>query len=136
MIDIDCIVLDYLKADGSKDQAFEVYANLGNVSDVLKNKIAGEMGIAALTACQTTSTGRIADSARIARSMSTVITITDKTIEEIENDSGRCGTKKLRVLYNRNGAQMDENTWIDMDFDGSICKYFQAEQQHVVEEPY
>ena len=76
-IGIDCIVVDYLKADNTKDDGFSVYADLGNVSDVLKNKIAGELGIAALTAAQATATGKIADSARIARSMSTVISISE-----------------------------------------------------------
>lgn len=135
LIDIDCVVVDYLKADSTKDQAFEVYANLGNVSDVLKNKIAGEMGIAALTAAQSTSTGRIADSSRIARSMSTVISIIDKDIAEAEED-GTGATKKIRVLYNRNGAQMTEDEWIDMVFDGSTCKYMQAAKQHEREDPF
>ena len=134
-IGIDCIVVDYLKADNTKDDGFSVYADLGNVSDVLKNKIAGEMGIAALTAAQATATGKIADSARIARSMSTVISISDKCLSEIEED-GTGATKKLRVVYNRNGAQMLENEYIDMVFDGSTCKYSQAEKQHEVIEPY
>ena len=134
-IGIDCIVVDYLKADSTKDAAFEVYADLGNVSDVLKNKIAGEMGIAALTAAQATSTGKIADSSRIARSMSTVISITDKDLAEIEAD-GTGATKKLRVVYNRNGAQMLDDEFIDMVFDGSTCKYSQAEKQHEKIEPY
>lgn len=134
-IGIDCIVVDYLKADSTKDAAFEVYADLGNVSDVLKNKIAGEMGIAALTAAQATSTGKIADSSRIARSMSTVISISDKDLAEIEED-GTGATKKIRVVYNRNGAQMLEDEFIDMVFDGSTCKYSQAEKQHEKVEPY
>lgn len=134
-IGIDCIVVDYLKADSTKDAAFEVYADLGNVSDVLKNKIAGEMGIAALTAAQSTATGKIADSSRIARSMSTVVSISDKELIEIEED-GTGATKKLRVVYNRNGAQMLEDEYIDMVFDGSTCKYTQAEKQHEKIEPF
>lgn len=134
-INIDCIVVDYLKADSTKDAAFEVYADLGNVSDILKNKIAGEMGIAALTAAQSTATGKIADSSRIARSMSTVISISDKDLAEIEED-GTGATKKIRVVYNRNGAQMTEDEYIDMVFDGSTCKYSQAETQHQKIEPF
>lgn len=134
-IGIDCIVVDYLKADNTKDDGFSVYADLGNVSDILKNKIAGEMGIAALTAAQATATGKIADSARIARSMSTVIAISDKDLAEIEAD-GTGATKKIRVVYNRNGAQQVEDEYIDMVFDGSTCKYMQAEKQHEKIEPY
>lgn len=136
LIGMDVIIVDYLKADSTKDQAYEVYANLGNISDLLKNKIAGEMGVCGLTAAQTTSTGRIADSARIARSMSTVVAISDKSIEEIQRDGADCGTKRAVVLFNRNGAQHSENEWIDMDFDGSTLTYRQAARQHAVEEPY
>lgn len=135
LIDIDCIIVDYLKANSAKDDAYSVYADLGNCADILKNKIAGEMGICGLTAAQTTATGRIADSARIARSMSTVISIMDKPIEQVQTD-GTGATKKLRVVFNRNGPQMTENEWIDMEFEGSFCRYKQAERQHVQEEPY
>lgn len=136
LIDIECIIVDYLKADSSKDDAYQVYANLGNTSDILKNKIAGEMGLCGLTAAQATATGRIADSARIARSMSTVISISDKSPEQIHTD-GTDATKKLRVVFNRNGPQMtSENEWIDMKFDGSTITYEQAAKQHEVEEPY
>lgn len=134
-IDIDCIVVDYLKADNTKSEGFAVYADLGNVSDVLKNKIAGELGIAALTAAQATSTGKIADSARIARSMSTVVAISDKDLAEVETD-GTGATKKIRVVFNRNGEQMSEGEWIDFRFDGSTCKYTQAEKQHQLTEPF
>lgn len=135
LIDIDCIIVDYLKADSSKDQAYEVYANLGNVSDILKNKIAGEMGICGLTAAQTTASGRIADSARIARSMSTIISILDKPLEQVQSD-GTGATKMLRVVLNRNGPQMTDNEWIDMEFDGSTITYRQAARQHEQNEPY
>lgn len=135
MIDIDCIIVDYLKANSAKDDAYQVYADLGNCADILKNKIAGEMGLCGLTAAQTTSSGKIADSARIARSMSTVVTIQDKTIEEMQAD-GTHASKKLRVAFNRNGPQMTENEWIDMDFDGSTITYREAAIQHSNEDPY
>ena len=129
MMDIDVIIVDYLKANSNDDQAFSTYASLGRVSDTLKNRIAGEMGICALTAAQTTSTGKIADSARIARNVSTVITILDKTIEEYETD-GTGATKKMRVLFNRNGDQHKDGEYIDMEFEGSLCLYREAKRQH------
>lgn len=135
LIDIDCIIVDYLKADSSSSDAYEVYSSLGKVSDCLKNKIAGEMGICCLTAAQATASGKIADSAKIARSMSTIVMISDKSLEEIAENGGS-STKKMRVLFNRNGSQHADNEWIDMDFDGSVCKYSQSEVQHVVEEPF
>ena len=135
LINIDCIVVDYLKSTSTKDEAFSVYSEMGRLSDTLKNKIAGEMGICGLTAAQATATGKIADSAKIARSVSTVISIADKSVEEMEED-GTNAPKKMRVVFNRNGAQMSENEWIDMDFNGSLITYRQAETQHAVIEPY
>lgn len=130
LIDIDCIVVDYLKSTSSSDEAFAVYAEMGRVADTLKNRIAGDLGLMGLTAAQATSTGKIADSARIARSVSTVISIGDKSIEEIQGDGQAYGNKKLRVVFNRNGNQMTENEWIDMAFDGPTITYRQAPQQH------
>lgn len=135
MIDIDVIIVDYLKADSTKDGAYEVYANLGNIADTLKNKIAGEMKICGLTAAQATSTGKIADSARIARSMSTVISIIDKSLEQI-NAEGTGSTKLMRVLFNRNGAQMHDKEGIDLMFDGSTLSYWECDRQTSREEPY
>lgn len=136
MIDIDCIVVDYLKSTTSKDEAFSVYAELGRMSDTLKNRIAGDMKICGLTAAQATNTGKIADSAKIARSVSTVISISEKSPEEIESQGIECGTKKMRVVFNRNGAQQSENEWIDMNFNGSVVTYEQAPKQHEEEVPY
>lgn len=137
LIDNDVIVVDYLKATGSSNQAYEVYSELGVMSDTLKNKIAGDLQICALTAAQSTSGGeKIADSAKIARSMSTVITMIDKTVEEIERDGPECGTKKMRVRFNRNGDQMRDDEYIDMAFDGPTITYKQAAKQHEVEVPY
>lgn len=135
LIDVDCIVVDYLKSDGKNDQAYENYNALGRMANTLKNRIAGEMGICSLTAAQATATGKIADSAKIARYVSTVISVTDKSMDEVDND-GTGATKKLRVQFNRNGAQMNENEWIDMCFDGSTVTYSESPVQHVMETPY
>lgn len=135
LINAEVVILDYLKADSAKDDAFQVYSALGNCADVLKNRIAGDMGMCGLTAAQTTSTGKIADSARIARSMSTIVTITDKTIEEMQSD-GSGASKRVRVVLNRNGPQMTSEEWIDFEFMGSTCEYREAKTQHVQEEPY
>lgn len=135
LIDMDVVILDYLKANSNDDQAYSVYASLGRVTDTLKNRIAGDMKVCAVTAAQTTATGKIADSAKIARNVSTVVTITEKPVEEMDPADPFC-TRKARVTYNRNGAQMPENEWIDMCFDGSHCKYWESENQHATIEPY
>lgn len=135
LMDIDCVVLDYLKPAGATE-AFAVYAELGLIADCFKNRVCGELNICGLTAAQATSAGKIADSARIARSVSTVISIMDKTRDEIRMDGEACGNKKLRVMFNRNGAQMSDDEYIDLEFEGSILTYRQAIKQHDPNAPY
>lgn len=135
LINIDCIVVDYLKSTSEKDEAFATYNQMGRFSDMLKNKICGDMKLCGLTAAQATTSGKIADSAKIGRNVSTVISIMDKTPEETERDGYDCGNKKIRVVFNRNGAQMSENEYIDMNFDGSHVIYTQA-AQHSAAEPF
>lgn len=131
---LDVLIVDYFKSSSDGD-AFATYSELGKLTDLIKNKIAGDMDIAAVGAVQATSTGKIADSAKIARNASTIALITDKTMEEIERDGRNCGNKKLRVVFNRNGAQMDNESYIDLQFTGDKILYQQADQ-HAVVQPY
>lgn len=131
---LDVLILDYFKSSSDGD-AFATYSELGKLTDLVKNKIAGDMDIAAVGAVQATSTGKIADSAKIARNASTIALITDKTPEEIEHDGRNCGNKKLRVVFNRNGAQMSGEEYIDMNFVGDKILYQQADQ-HAKTDPF
>lgn len=131
---LDVLIVDYFKSASDGD-AFATYSELGRLTDLVKNKIAGDMDIAAVGAVQATSTGKIADSAKIARNASTIALITDKTMEEIERDGRNCGNKKLRVVFNRNGAQMIGEEYIDLQFVGDKILYQQADQ-HAVVQPY
>lgn len=131
---LDVLIVDYFKSASDGD-AFATYSELGRLTDLVKNKIAGDMDIAAVGAVQATSTGKIADSAKIARNASTIALITDKTMEEIERDGRNCGNKKLRVVFNRNGAQMMSEEYIDLQFVGDKILYQQADQ-HAVVQPY
>ena len=100
--------------------------------DMVKNQIAGDMGIAAIGAAQATYAGRLADSAKIARNASTICIIQDKTEEEIMEDGAECGNKKLRVVFNRNGPQMTSKEYIDLNFDGDHVNYTEARQHNPV----
>lgn len=131
---IDVLVIDYFKGSDEKD-AFASYQSLGGLVDMVKNNLCGEMNIAGIGAAQATSTGRLADSAKIARNASTIIMIESKTQEEIEADGSECGNKKLIVKFNRNGEQMADGEYIDMVFDGNVISYEEA-KQHRVEAPY
>lgn len=131
---IDVLVVDYFKSSGEGD-AWASYAELGRFVDMIKNQVAGEMGIAAIGAAQATATGKVADSAKIGRNASTICILQDKTPEEVEADGVECGNKKLRVVLNRNGAQQAPGEYIDMFFDGNHIMYSEA-KQHIPEVPY
>lgn len=131
---IGVLIVDYFKGADEGD-AFDVYRDLGGVVNMIKNQVCGDMGIAGLGAVQTTASGKVADSARIVRNASTLITIQAKTPEEIEQDGEECGNKKLRVVYNRNGMQMQRDEYIDVRFDGNHILYEEA-KQHIPTTPF
>lgn len=125
---LDVLIIDYFKSKAEGD-AWSSYTELGRLVDMVKNRICGDMHIAGLGAAQCTASGKIADSAKIARNASTIAIITEKTPEEIEQDGHECGNKKLRVWFNRNGPQMAEDEYISLKFDGNHILYEQAEKQ-------
>ena len=131
---LDVLIVDYFKGKGDGD-AFESYQELGRFVDMVKNQLCGDMNIAGIGAAQATSSGKVADSAKIGRNASTIALLQDKTPEEIENDGVACGNKKLRICLNRNGAQMSADEYIDLQFDGNIIRYTEA-QQHIPVSPY
>lgn len=131
---LDVLIVDYFKGKGEGD-AFDSYQELGHFVDMVKNQICGDMNIAGIGAAQATVTGKLADSAKIARNASTIAMISDKTPEEIEADGAECGNKKLRVTVNRNGMQMAQGEYIDLLFDGNHILYEQA-KQHIPQTPF
>ncbi len=132
--DIDVLIVDYFKGKGDGD-AFDSYQELGRFVDMIKNQICGDMNIAGIGAAQATISGKLADSAKIARNASTIAMISDKKPDEIEADGAECGNKKLRVTVNRNGMQMAPDEYIDLLFDGNHILYEQA-KQHIPQVPF
>ena len=131
---VDVLIVDYFKAGGSTE-AYENYAELGKLTDLVKNQICGAMNIAGVGAVQLTHQGKIADSAKIGRNVSTVAFIQAKTPEEILADGEECGNTKLRVGINRNGRQQGDEEYIDLKFTGNLIRYDQA-KQHAEQSPY
>lgn len=131
---IDTLVIDYFKGSDEKD-AFASYQSLGGLVDMIKNKICGDLNIAGVGAAQATSSGRLADSAKIARNASTIIMLQDKTADEIAQDGSECGNKKLVVRFNRNGPQHADGEYVDMCFNGDIISYEEA-KQHIPISPF
>lgn len=131
---LDVLIVDYFKSKAEGD-AYDTYQELGRLSDMVKNDLAGTMNIAALGAAQANSAGRIADSAKIGRNASTIAFIRDKSPEEIEVDGPECGNKKLFVALNRNGMQMAQGEYIDLQFNGNLIEFTQA-KQHIPQSPF
>lgn len=131
---LDVLIVDYFKGGDEKD-AFASYQSLGGLVDLVKNKICGDLNIASIGAAQATSTGRLADSAKIARNASTIIMLQDKTADEVAQDGTECGNKKLVVRFNRNGPQHAEGEYIDMCFNGDVISYEEA-RQHIPVTPF
>ena len=131
---IDVLIIDYFKGGDEKD-AFASYQSLGGLVDMIKNRCCGDMNIAGIGAAQATTTGKLADSAKIARNASTIIMLQDKTPEEIQADGEECGQKKLFVRFNRNGPQQSDGEYIDMRFNGDIILYEEA-KQHAPVSPF
>jgi len=131
---LDVLIVDYFKGKGDGD-AFDSYQELGRFVDMVKNQICGDMNIAGLGAAQATAAGKVADSAKIGRNASTIAIIRDKTPDEVEADGVECGNKKLSVVLNRNGMQMAQGEYIDLQFTGNLIRYEQA-KQHIPDTPY
>lgn len=133
---IDVIIIDYFKSTGDSTDAYATYTEMGRITDLIKNTLAGDMNIMAIGAAQATVNNKLADSAKIARNASTVIMLMDKTPDEIENDGVECGNKKMIVTVNRNGAQMVSGEYIDLKFNGDKILYEQAPKQHLITQPF
>lgn len=124
---LDLLIVDYIKSTNT-DGAWESYAELGKLTDFIKNDVAGKLGIAALAAAQLTEANKLADSAKIVRNASTIMMMLDKTPEEIEADGEECGNKKLIVTQNRNGMQHAPGEYISLLFDGNRVTLTEAKQ--------
>lgn len=130
----DVLFFDYLKPSTATD-AYSNYAELGNLTNILKNRIAGDLDMAVVSACQASRNGGIADSIRIAQYSSAVIKMERKDYADFKANEAQ-GNYRFTVLYNRLGEQMQEGEqWIDANFFGNYAK-FQECEQHMQEDIY
>lgn len=123
------VIDDYLKsnATSSSDQ----YNILGSRTDFLKNRIAGELNLAVLTAAQLNRANEVGDSMKINRYLSVGIKWFLKTQEQIAKDGLQCGNAGMKIYINRLGEQMpedDENAYLDFIFDGNKMMISEAQQ--------
>ena len=130
-IGIKFLVFDYLKSNESETGTN--YNVLGAKCDFLKNKIAGELNLAVLAACQLNRQGEVADSIKINRYLSVGIKYGQKTQEQMVTDGAECGNAYAKIYVNRLGKQMredDENDYIDLYFDGDKMTISEVKQHN------
>lgn len=131
------VVYDYLKAN--EGDTGTNYNLLGRRCDYLKNKIAGELDMPVLSACQLNDNDRVADSVKINRYISVGIKWDTKTYDMIADDGEECGNAIARVYINRLGKQMDETDekeYLDFETNYSVASILEAEKQHKVITPF
>lgn len=123
------VIDDYLKSNATSSS--DNYNILGARCDFLKNKVAGELNLAVLTAAQLNRQGEVSDSLKINRYLSVGIKWFLKTQEQIAKDGLECGNAGMKIYINRLGEQMpedDENAYIDFIFEGGKMMISEAHQ--------
>ena len=136
-MNLSFFVYDYIKS--YDDDAYRNSALLGQMADFLKNRIAGELDLAVLSAAQLNRKDEIANSDNIAKAISTGIYWRFKTAEEIQNSGGLDGGNVIAYInINRNGPQTDENDAIFFNFDGDRQRITEAkiQKRDLAQTPY
>ena len=126
------LCFDYIK--GNDTDAFALSNKLGQVTDILKNEIAGDLGLCVLAACQLNKQNEISSSDKIAMYASTIVMWRYKTPSEIQGDGGlEYGNIYTRIFLNRNGAMQDVDEWMNLSFDGDTQTIVDCKQTEKAE---
>ena len=128
------VVYDYIKSN--ETSASDNYNILGAKCDFLKNRIAGELDLAVLSACQLGRNNQVADSDKINRYISTGIKWGRKPTDIAMRDGNECGDYQAKVYVNRLGEQMaedDDDEYLDFFLDGKLMTITEAKQHEKTE---
>lgn len=135
---LDFLVFDYIKANDTSGMDGKEHNILGDYTNFLKNKIAGELDIPVMAGGQMSPKEmRLADSDKINRYASTVAYWIHKTREEKIADGIKQGNCKLVIDYNRNGMMFEEGEYLNFVFKGDVAAIDEAEVfEHMEDIPY
>lgn len=136
---IQVLFYDYLKVEEVSGAVKEA-DQLGNLTNLLKNRVAGDLNIAVVALAQTSDYSktegglRLANSQKIKNYASTVIYLSDKTKEQYEESFNELGGNvSLYISHNRNGSQMpadQQDKGINLNFNKKNATITQAEYQY------
>jgi replicative DNA helicase len=133
-MDLQFLCFDYIKGDDT--DAFALSNKLGQMTNILKNEIAGELDMCVLAACQLNRQNEVASSDKIAAYASTVIRWRFKAPSEIISDGGlKYGNVYAQIYYNRNGEMQDKDEWMSLNFIGNLMTITDCSQP-VQAEPF
>lgn len=121
------VIYDYIKCD--ELEATVNYNKLGQITNALKNDIAGKLNIPVISAVQLNRQNEVSDSDKISRYASTVIQIDEKTADQIKVDGTECGNYRMKVMINRHGMKhdsFDDSDYIDLFFDAGHMRFTEA----------
>lgn len=134
-MNLQFVCFDYIK--GNDTDAFALSNKLGQITDVLKNEIAGDLDMMVLAACQLSRSNEISSSDKIAMYASTIIYWRYKTASEIASDGGLdYGNIYTRIYLNRNGAMQDEGEWMNLNYVGDTQTITDCLQNERAETPF
>lgn len=128
---LDFLVYDYIKTNEAGSLDMKEHNHLGDLTNFLKNSIAGSLNIPVLSFAQMAKDDmRIADSDKINRYASVVAYLLQKDSEEIAEDGVDGGNRKLVIDYNRLGQQFEQSgEHINLKFNGDMATFAQAKVQ-------
>lgn len=130
-IGLEFLIYDYIKAMNTRDLQIQEHNFLGDMTNFLKNNVAGKLDLSMLTFAQMSpKENRVADSDKINRYASVVAYFMEKTMEEIQQDGKEGGNRKLIIDYNRLGEQFEQSaSYINLYFDGNKSMISEASKQ-------
>ena len=136
---VQIVFYDYIKVEEVSEGLAE-HQQLGNLTNWLKNGIAGELNIAVVALAQlsdyvTQERGfKIANSEKIKNYCSSTVFLVEKTSEQYADDNCELGGNPyLYIQYNRNGPQMpsdQQDKGINIVFEKNKALITEAPWQH------
>lgn len=133
-MNLQFLCFDYIKGDDT--DAFALSNRLGQMTNKLKNEIAGELDMCVLAACQLNKQNEVASSDKIAMYASTLLRWRFKLPSEIADDGLDCGNIYAQIFYNRNGVMQDRDEWMSLKFNGNLMTITDCKQPVTPDQPF
>ncbi len=134
-MNLQFLCFDYIKGDDT--DAFALSNKLGQMTNILKNEIAGELDMCVLAACQLNRQNEVSSSDKIAMYASTVLRWRFKLPSEIAEDGGLdYGNVYAQIYYNRNGEMQDKDEWMNLKFIGNLMTIVDCKQNKTQDTPF